>query len=174
MQDMKESAKLKESADIFQYTVPEPGQLVEVRRRRWVVSDVQGASLDIVNDNGQHLVLLSSLDEDSSGEQLQVIWEIEPGRIKNYHGYMAIYRGLQPGRSGRYALEHRLIMERMLKRLLSQNEVVHHKDGNKQNNKIENLQVMTPYEHSLLHCKERWAKSTSWYKNEQEYGWVGK
>ncbi|MBS3910106.1 MAG: DISARM system SNF2-like helicase DrmD [Actinobacteria bacterium] len=67
--------------DVFipQYSVPEPGQLVEVRRRRWVVSDVQGDTSRQSTTNGQHLVTLASLDEDALGEDLQVIWQLEPG-----------------------------------------------------------------------------------------------
>lgn len=56
---------------------PEPGQLVEVRRRQWVVSDVQGQSFEANGE--QHVVTLSSLDEDALGEELQVVWQIEPG-----------------------------------------------------------------------------------------------
>ncbi|MFC1467804.1 DISARM system SNF2-like helicase DrmD [Verrucomicrobiota bacterium] len=57
--------------------VPEPGQLVEVRRRQWVVSDVQGYAFEANGE--QHIVTLSSLDEDALGEELQVVWQIEPG-----------------------------------------------------------------------------------------------
>lgn len=57
---------------------PEPGQLVEVRRRQWVVADRQ-ASVGNGHSPGQNLVTLSSIDEDSLGEQIEVIWEIEPG-----------------------------------------------------------------------------------------------
>ena len=59
-------------------SLPEPGQLVEVRRRQWVVSDVSGGSLSSSRTE-QHLVTLSSLDEDSLGEELQVIWQLEAG-----------------------------------------------------------------------------------------------
>lgn len=62
-----------------QYSVPEPGQLVEVRRRQWAVSDIQGSAFDAGTDGDQHLVTLASLDEDSLGEELQVIWQLEPG-----------------------------------------------------------------------------------------------
>jgi hypothetical protein len=48
--------------------------------------------------------------------------------------------------------EHRLIMERFLGRKLSSNEVVHHKDGNKRNNDINNLEVMSRSKHSKLHA----------------------
>ena len=56
--------------------IPEPGQLVEVRRRQWVVAEVDASKLGSVQ---QHAVRLASIDEDALGEELQVIWEIEPG-----------------------------------------------------------------------------------------------
>ena len=61
----------------FASVAPEPGQLVEVRRRQWVVGDVQGQSFEANGE--QHIVTLSSLDEDALGEELQVVWQIEPG-----------------------------------------------------------------------------------------------
>jgi superfamily II DNA or RNA helicase len=57
--------------------LPESGQLVEVRRRQWVVSDVFGS---MGSGGKHHLVTLTSLEEDFLGEELQVVWEIEPGR----------------------------------------------------------------------------------------------
>lgn len=57
---------------------PEPGQLVEVRRRQWVVADVVSSKLPS-NSSSQNAVTLSSIDEDGLGEELEVIWEIEPG-----------------------------------------------------------------------------------------------
>lgn len=57
---------------------PEPGQLVEVRRRQWIVAEVISSTL-ASNSKPQHAVMLSSIDEDALGEELEVIWEIEPG-----------------------------------------------------------------------------------------------
>ena len=57
---------------------PEPGQLVEVRRRQWVVADVASSKLES-DSASQNCVTLSSIDEDGLGEELEVIWEIEPG-----------------------------------------------------------------------------------------------
>lgn len=59
--------------------LPEAGQLVEVRRRQWVVADIQTSSAGSGNSPPQRLVTLASIDEDSLGEQIEVIWEIEPG-----------------------------------------------------------------------------------------------
>ena len=50
--------------------------------------------------------------------------------------------------------EHRYIMEQYLGRKLNLNEIVHHKDGNKLNNNINNLEVMTASYHSKLHRKK--------------------
>ncbi|SMF06605.1 Superfamily II DNA/RNA helicases, SNF2 family [Alteromonadaceae bacterium Bs31] len=56
---------------------PEPGQLVEVRRRQWMVADTQKS--ESFGKPIQHYVKLSSIDEDGLGEELEVVWEIEPG-----------------------------------------------------------------------------------------------
>jgi SNF2 family DNA or RNA helicase len=60
-------------------TLPESGQLVEVRRRRWTVTEITAGNLAASPAGEQHLVGLTSLDEDSLGEELQVIWELESG-----------------------------------------------------------------------------------------------
>ena len=65
-------------------TAPQAGQIVEVRQRPWVVVDVAASSFapDPVRGviDQQHLVTLSSIEDDGLGEELQVLWEIEPSR----------------------------------------------------------------------------------------------
>jgi hypothetical protein len=63
---------------------PEPGQLVTVRDRSWVVAEVARSSqaADVLTDGdeqGQHLLTLTSVEDDGLGEELRVIWECEPG-----------------------------------------------------------------------------------------------
>ncbi len=65
-------------------SVPEQGQLVQVRSRQWVVNEVKPSSLPALalkpNFAGpQNLLTLSSVEDDGLGEELQVVWEIEPG-----------------------------------------------------------------------------------------------
>lgn len=65
-------------------SVPEAGQLVEVRQRRFSVVEVQASQVvpDVVRgpaESPQHLVTLSSVEDDGLGEELQVVWELEPG-----------------------------------------------------------------------------------------------
>jgi len=59
---------------------------------------------------------------------------------------------------------HRYIMEEFLGRKLSSNEVVHHKDGNKLNNDIDNLEVLTRSEHLKKHYKEIGGKNNQFKK----------
>lgn len=59
-------------------TAPEPGQLVEVRRRQWIVSEINAGAI-APGRAKQHLVRLASIDEDSLGEEIEVLWELEPG-----------------------------------------------------------------------------------------------
>ena len=64
---------------VWSRSVPDPGQLVEIRRRQWVVGDVEASAFSSTGNGKQHLVTLAALDEDSLGESLQVLWELEPG-----------------------------------------------------------------------------------------------
>ena len=75
------------------------------------------------------------------------------GRTISSKGYVLIRVEGHPKAyaHGHYIQEHDLVMERSLGRYLYDYEVVHHKDGNRQNNNIENLELMTRGEHSAYH-----------------------
>lgn len=60
------------------------------------------------------------------------------------------YKRIRLG-SGRTRDQHRIIMESHLGRMLNRNEVVHHINGDKSDNRIENLVVMSLAEHGRIH-----------------------
>ncbi len=63
--------------------VPEVGQLVIVRKRPFVVMEAMAAApfLEETPGKAAHLVRLSSVEDDGLGEELQVVWELEPGTV---------------------------------------------------------------------------------------------
>jgi hypothetical protein len=66
------------------------------------------------------------------------------GRRASPRGYVAIYCPGHPSikyGTRKYVLEHRLVMEKHLGRFLEANEFVHHKNGVRDDNRIENLEL---------------------------------
>ena len=66
-------------------------------------------------------------------------------------GYVGIYSPKHPMAVRGYVMEHRLKMENKLGRYLYAHEVVHHKNEDKQDNRLSNLSLMTNSEHSRMH-----------------------
>lgn len=90
--------------------------------------------------------------------------KVKEPKIDTYHkGYIITWNGYKlvkapedyPYKDNKgYVREHRLVMERYLGRYLEPNEEVHHIDGDKLNNDISNLVVLTKMEHRRIHLKD--------------------
>ena len=71
------------------------------------------------------------------------------GGTKSWAGYKLIMVG------GKQVREHRHIVEQHIGRKLTRDEEVHHLDGDKTNNSIDNLKIMTKQSHATLHNIKR-------------------
>lgn len=78
---------------------------------------------------------------------------------KRPDGYIKVYVPDHPFASkDGYVMEHILVMEKHIGRYITRDEVVHHINHIRDDNRIENLRLMTFKEHAGLHMKERWEK----------------
>lgn len=79
------------------------------------------------------------------------------GHTKRHNrGYMLAYVPKHPNaHADGYVMFHTILMERAIGRYLTQDEVVHHVNHIRDDNRIENLRLMDKHEHRSMHMKER-------------------
>lgn len=78
------------------------------------------------------------------------------GRKVDTKGYILIHTPDHPyANNSGYVREHRLVMEELLGRYLTEEEVVHHYDEIKDNNKPENLKLFPSNEKHLTYHKDK-------------------
>lgn len=76
------------------------------------------------------------------------------GRVSVVTGYQVVYCPGHPHAwSSGYVYSHRVLVEQKLGRVLDVYEHVHHKDGNRLNNKLSNLELLTKSEHAKKHAR---------------------
>lgn len=116
--------------------------------QQWKVAEQLGVSEDFVLKACKRLGLRTQRTGPRSGEG-HPNWK--GGRVK-VGRYWYRYCPEHPNATQNgYMLEHRLVVEGVLGRLLQRNEVVHHIDGNAEHNDPENLQVFGSNGEHLRH-----------------------
>ena len=80
-------------------------------------------------------------------------WAWNGGRMKSTHGYINILNPDHPNcNNAGYVMEHRLVMEEKIGRILKKHEAVHHINGIKDDNRPENLFIFyTNKDHKHFH-----------------------
>jgi hypothetical protein len=96
---------------------------------------------------GEHFI--STVDEMLSGKGVKSFkgYEVSTGYIlRKVKGHpMANSRG--------YYAEHRLVVEASINRILTKDEVVHHKNGVRDDNRLDNLDVISQSKHAKDHLR---------------------
>jgi hypothetical protein len=83
------------------------------------------------------------------------------GRTQTRRGYILRWAPSHPfANANGFVYEHRLVMEQHIGRYLTANEVVHHQNETKNDNRIENLQLTTASNHRHIHNgPPRWSRT---------------
>lgn len=92
--------------------------------------------------------------EASHARRVAAGYEFGGKEYKASTGYVRVYAPEHPYARSRYVMRARLVMERKLGRYLAENEVVHHINHIRDDDRVENLMLMDKQEHWQMHLAE--------------------
>lgn len=82
-------------------------------------------------------------------------WGLLRPKFINWQGYVMVWKRNHPHKNYQgYVREHRLVMEKSLGRFLEKEEVIHHINGNRQDNDLSNLLLTSKSDHAKLEYQE--------------------
>ena len=149
----------------------------DLRRRiadgqtHWQIAEALGVSMATIQRRCNHLDLETSRTGPRSGRDHP---EWTQGRHLDKHGYVTVWVPLHPNaRRNGHVFEHRLLMEVVLGRYLTMEEVVHHFDDHPRHNWPDNLGIFsdngTHLKHELTGRPQRSPRSSTpgAYSNSQ-------
>lgn len=92
----------------------------------------------------------------NKGRRKRSDYEFGGHEKKRHDGYICVYAPDHPhARADGYVMKHTLVIEREIGRYLEKDEVVHHINHIRDDNRLENLRLMNKSEHMSMHMKER-------------------
>ena len=90
------------------------------------------------------------------GKRLRSDYDFGGHEKQRKDGYVYVYIPDHPNATKEgYVMKHRLVMEQNIGGYIPQGYVVHHKNGKRNDNEIENLELMKFSEHAKYHNKKR-------------------
>lgn len=138
-----------------------------ISRCRLVMSEKMGRQLK----SEEQIHHLNGDTKDDRPENLTIVSAHEHGKIHCDHlrtNGQNKYNGIDyriKTVNGKKQKKHRWVIEQQIGRRLTPDEFVHHINGDRNNNRIENLIIVTPSEHSIIHNQKRFLKENSYDNN---------
>jgi len=155
------------------------GKGARMQKRATLLCEACSSPFDVPNSHVDRRKYCSKACKDNSLEYRAMMSSLTTGEangmwvggiVPHPDGYVYQRAPHHPFQSNGYVLQHRLVMEAWLRenhpespylislgtqKYLSPKYIVHHKDENRQNNTLDNLQSMTSSEHQILHDRLR-------------------
>lgn len=145
------SQRLKNA--VIQTRKPHDYPTTEKQRAAWVEIGKRGKGKTMSEESRM------KLSAAKKGRRKRSDYEFGGHEKKRGDGYIAVYVPNHPRcRADGYVMKHILVVEKSIGRYLNDGECVHHINHIRDDNRIENLKLMTISDHMSMHMKERYEK----------------